>query len=152
MELDTYMRFVLALVFVLALIGIVAWLARKAGLGTRVARTKGAAKRLSIVEVSPVDGKRRLVLVRRDGVEHLVLLGATNETVIETGIAPPTASVAEHDDAQPASFKSQLRSKMGRKSAKGKTTEDAGTQDAGTQDTGTQDAGTQDTGPRGAPS
>jgi len=116
MELDTYMRFVLALLFVLALIGIVAWLARKAGLGTRVARTKGAAKRLSIVEVSPVDGKRRLVLVRRDGVEHLVLLGATNETVIETGIAPPEASVAAHEDAQPASFKSQLRSKMGRKS------------------------------------
>ena len=40
MELDTYMRFGLALVFVLALIGIAAWLARKAGLGTRVARTK----------------------------------------------------------------------------------------------------------------
>jgi flagellar protein FliO/FliZ len=94
MELDTYMRFVLALLFVLALIGIVAWLARKAGLGTRVVRTKGVGRRLSIVEVSPVDGKRRLVLVRRDGVEHLVLLGATNGTVIETGIAPSGAVAA----------------------------------------------------------
>jgi flagellar protein FliO/FliZ len=134
MELDTYMRFVLALLFVLALIGIVAWLARKAGLGTRVVKTKGVGRRLSIVEVSPVDGKRRLVLVRRDGVEHLVLLGATGETVIETGIAPPEASVAAHDDAQPASFKAQLRSKMGRKSQAGqtgKTTEDAASQDVG---------------------
>jgi flagellar protein FliO/FliZ len=116
MELDTYMRFVLALLFVLALIGIVAWLARKAGLGTRVVRAKGMAKRLSIVEVSPVDAKRRLVLVRRDGVEHLVLLGATNETVIETGIAPPAENITEPEDAPAISFKSQLRAKMGRKS------------------------------------
>jgi flagellar protein FliO/FliZ len=127
MELDTYMRFVLALLFVLALIGIVAWLARKAGLGTRVVRSKGMGKRLSIVEVSPVDAKRRLVLVRRDGVEHLVLLGATNETVIETGIAPPAASVAEPDDTPSISFKSQLRSKMGRKS---KASDDVATKGA----------------------
>jgi flagellar protein FliO/FliZ len=74
------------------------------------------AKRLSIVEVSPVDAKRRLVLVRRDGVEHLVLLGATNETVIETGIAPPAENITEPEDAPAISFKSQLRAKMGRKS------------------------------------
>jgi len=115
MELDTYMRFVLALLFVLALIGIVAWLARKAGLGTRVVRAKGSGRRLSIVEVSPVDGKRRLILVRRDGVEHLVLLGATGETVIETGIAPPEGSTSEAEPAAPISFKSQLRAKMGPK-------------------------------------
>lgn len=116
MELDTYMRFVLALLFVLALIGIVAWLARKAGLGTRVVRPKGMGRRLSIVEVSAVDGKRRLVLIRRDGVEHLVLLGATNETVIETGIAPPegTETPQEGDRAPAISFKSQLRSRLGR--------------------------------------
>lgn len=117
MELDTYMRFVLALLFVLALIGIVAWLARKAGLGTRVARTKGMGRRLSIVEVSPVDGKRRLILVRRDGVEHLVLLGATGETVIETGIAPPEGGAPAAESAPQISFKSQLRAKMGKKSA-----------------------------------
>jgi flagellar protein FliO/FliZ len=117
MELDTYMRFVLALLFVLALIGILAWLARKAGLGGRVARAKGARRRLSVVEVSPVDGKRRLVLVRRDGVEHLVLLGATQETVIETGIEAP-ADAEPEDDVQPAvSFKSQVISKMGRQGA-----------------------------------
>lgn len=131
MELDTYMRFVLALLFVLALIGIVAWLARKAGLGTRVVRSKGMGKRLSIVEVSAVDGKRRLVLVRRDGVEHLVLLGATGETVIETGIAPPEGNVSEPDDTPAISFKSQLRSKMGRQSrSKPKATDDAATKGA----------------------
>jgi flagellar protein FliO/FliZ len=117
MELGTYMRFVLALLFVLALIGVVAWLARKAGLGTRVVRPKGMARRLSIVEVSPVDAKRRLVLVRRDGVEHLVLLGATGETVIETGIAPPADTMVEAASAPALSFKSQMRAKMAGKSA-----------------------------------
>jgi hypothetical protein len=33
-----------------------------------------------------MDGKRRLVLIRRDGVEHLVLLGAAGDLVIERGI------------------------------------------------------------------
>jgi flagellar protein FliO/FliZ len=92
MELNTYFRFLLALVFVIALIGILAWLARRAGLGTRVARKPGSRKRLSISEVSAVDGKRRLLLVRRDDVEHLVLLGPGQDVVIEQGIpAPPDA-------------------------------------------------------------
>ncbi|HUT50244.1 MAG TPA: flagellar biosynthetic protein FliO [Alphaproteobacteria bacterium] len=121
MELGTYMRFALALLFVLALIGIVAWLARKAGLGTRIARTKGTRRRLSIVEVSPVDGKRRLVLVRRDGVEHLVLLGATSETVIETGIAAPADTATNDDSAPSISFKSQVISKMDHKGTAGST-------------------------------
>jgi len=114
MELDTYLRFALALVFVLALIGIAAWLARKAGLGTRVAKTRNTRRRLSIVEVSAVDGKRRLVLVRRDGVEHLVLLGATGETVIETGIAPPPAETGDGEAAPALSFKSQVAARTGR--------------------------------------
>jgi len=123
MELGTYMRFALALLFVLALIGIVAWLARKAGLGTRIARSKGTRRRLSIVEVSAVDGKRRLVLVRRDGVEHLVLLGATTDTVIETGIAPPADAGDDTDSAPSISFKSQVVSTMDRKgAASGKAT------------------------------
>ncbi len=35
----------------------------------------------------PLDGKRRLVLLRRDGAEHLVLLGLAGDVVIERGIA-----------------------------------------------------------------
>lgn len=90
MELDTYFRFLIALVFVIALIGVLAWLARRAGLGHRVARKAGSRRRLSISEVSAIDAKRRLVLLRRDDVEHLVLLGPGQDVVIEHGIpAPP---------------------------------------------------------------
>jgi flagellar protein FliO/FliZ len=39
--------------------------------------------------VAQIDPRRRLLLVRRDGVEHLVLLGINNDLILETGIAPP---------------------------------------------------------------
>jgi flagellar protein FliO/FliZ len=92
MELDGYLRFILALVFVLGLIGIFAALARRFGFGYRRPQVRGAARRLSIVEVMPVDAKRRLVLVRRDESEHLILLGATADLVVEADI--PAADFA----------------------------------------------------------
>jgi flagellar protein FliO/FliZ len=86
LEFETYIRFVLALVFVLALIGLIAWLARRFGLAGRLPVSRGP-RRLRIVEVAPIDARRRLVLLGRDGVEHLVLLGANSDLVIESAIA-----------------------------------------------------------------
>lgn len=87
MDALDYLRFALALVFVLGLIGVLAALARRAGFGYPVkALRPGGARRLSVVEVTPLDARRRLVLVRRDDVEHLLLLGPTSEMVIERGI------------------------------------------------------------------
>ncbi len=100
MDLVSGLRFVLALVVVLGLIAALAWILRRYGAG-RV--TLGAGKgRLGVVEASHIDAKRRLVLVRRDGVEHLLLLGPTSETVVETGIEPngtEGADFAAHLDA-----------------------------------------------------
>ena len=88
MEAMDYFRFLLALVFVLGLIGVLATLARRAGLGFPAAAIKpGGKRRLSVVEVTAVDGRRRMVLVRRDDVEHLLLISPTSEAVIERGIA-----------------------------------------------------------------
>ncbi len=86
MDMDTYIRFVLALIFVLSLIGLAAWLIRRFGVtGRFMAKTKQQT-RLGIVEMAVVDAKRRLVLVRRDHQEHLLLLGANSELVVEQGI------------------------------------------------------------------
>lgn len=46
-------------------------------------------RRLSISEQFNVDGKRRLVLVRRDNVEHLIMTGGPVDVVLETNIAVP---------------------------------------------------------------
>ena len=104
MEIMDYFRFLLALVFVLGLIGLLATLARRAGLGFPAAAIKpGNKRRLSVVEVTAVDGRRRMVLVRRDDVEHLLLISPTSETVIERGIATAVGKpvvIAPSDDGQ----------------------------------------------------
>jgi flagellar protein FliO/FliZ len=86
MDLNIYLRFVVALVFVLALIGVVAWAGRRMGFLGQVTMRRGGAGRIGVVEAVTIDAKRRLVLVRRDGVEHLVLLGPTTELLLESGI------------------------------------------------------------------
>lgn len=43
-------------------------------------------KRLEVVEHTNVDGRRRLMLIRRDDVEHLIMTGGPVDVVIETGI------------------------------------------------------------------
>lgn len=89
MGLASYLQFALALVFVIALIGVFAVLARRFGLAGVTATKGGQGPRIGVVEVRPLDAKRKLVLVRRDGVEHLLILGPAGETVVEAGIAPP---------------------------------------------------------------
>jgi len=87
MDMDGYLRFVLALIFVIALIGVLAVLARRLGLGFPAGTTKFSAnRRVQVVEVSPLDSRRKLVLVRRDDVEHLLVISPTSEVVIEQGI------------------------------------------------------------------
>jgi hypothetical protein len=43
-------------------------------------------KRLTLIERTALDGGRRLLLVRRDDVEHLILIGGPIDLVVETGI------------------------------------------------------------------
>ena len=43
-------------------------------------------KRIDVVEQYNIDGRRRLMIVRRDDVEHLIMTGGPVDVVIETGI------------------------------------------------------------------
>ncbi|MGB0683156.1 MAG: FliO/MopB family protein [Magnetovibrionaceae bacterium] len=98
MDVVQYLRFVFALGFVLGLIGLAFYLARRYGLGYGVQRGLHARvkRRLGIVEVLPLDGKRRAVLIRRDDREHLVLIGGERDCVIENDI--PVAPSDPADD------------------------------------------------------
>jgi hypothetical protein len=49
-------------------------------------------RRLGVVETTSMDSRRKLVLIRRDDVEHLIMTGGPIDMVIETNIAAP------HDD------------------------------------------------------
>ena len=90
MESGTYFQFLLALVFVLALIGLLAWVYRHFALGRKFPGRPRKESRLGIVEFKNLDAKRKLVLLRRDDTEHLILLGPNSDTLVEAGIdAPP---------------------------------------------------------------
>lgn len=92
METVSYLRFVASLALVLGLILAMLWALRKFGVGGIVARP-GSRRRLGVVEAVAVDGRRRLVLVRRDGREHLLLVGGATDVVVERDIAPPDGGV-----------------------------------------------------------
>ena len=82
------LRILFGFVAVLGLIGLSALAARKFGLA---AATGGLSKkrRLSVVETLAIDARRRAVIVKCDGKEHLLLLGATGETVVDSNIEAP---------------------------------------------------------------
>lgn len=69
------------------------WIFRKiAGVGG-IGSGRNKQPRLAVLDAAHVDGKRRLVLVRRDDVEHLVLIGGASDVLIEGNIDPATAPV-----------------------------------------------------------
>lgn len=95
MSLAVYIQSLIALVFVVAMIGALAWIVRRFGWANRFVAPAGE-RRLSVLEVLPIDGKRRLVLLRRDAVEHLVLLGIAGDLVIESGGVRPATPKEFH--------------------------------------------------------
>jgi flagellar protein FliO/FliZ len=89
MTSGTYFQFLFALAVVLALLAGLSWAVRRFGFTGGGFTLQPGKKRIAIVEMTAIDPKRRLVLVRRDQTEHLILLGTGTETVVETGIAAP---------------------------------------------------------------
>ena len=82
-----YLRFGLALIFVLGLIGACSWFGKHMGLTPRI--TAAAERnRLSVIEIQSIDARRKLLLIRRDDVEHLIMLNGERDLLIESGIAP----------------------------------------------------------------
>ena len=79
--------FIVAFIVVLALIGVAAWLVRRFATTRLGANTqRGRMPRLAVIDAAAVDGRRRLVLVRRDNVEHLLMIGGPTDIVVEPNI------------------------------------------------------------------
>jgi flagellar biogenesis protein FliO len=85
------LTFIFAFVAVLALIFIVGWLARRFASNRLGANTnRSRMPRLAVIDAAAVDGRRRLVLVRRDNVEHLLMIGGPSDIVVEPNIVRAT--------------------------------------------------------------
>src|SRR5450631_2571015 len=86
-EMPLPVRFFIAFLIVLGLIGVTAWIVRRFG-GDRLgaATARGRQPRLAVIDAATVDGRRRLVLIRRDNVEHLLMIGGPTDVVVEPNI------------------------------------------------------------------
>jgi flagellar protein FliO/FliZ len=81
------LTFLFAFIAVLALIGVAAWVVRRYANSRLGANTqRGRMPRLAVIDAAAVDGRRRLVLVRRDNVEHLLMIGGPSDIVVEPNI------------------------------------------------------------------
>lgn len=87
MESADYLRAVLALLFTLSLIGLVAFAIRKLGPGLPGLMNNPANPRLVLLERKMIDARHQLLLLKRDNTEHLVLLSTQGPpVVVESGI------------------------------------------------------------------
>ena len=85
-------RFFIAFLVVLALIGLTAWLVRRFGANRLGGAARGRQPRLAVIDAASVDGRRRLVLIRRDNIEHLLMIGGPTDVVIEPNIVRAAAA------------------------------------------------------------
>ena len=84
------MAVIIVAVALLALVGVF-WLIRSRAASTFIRGGKNRQPRLAVLDAAAVDTRRRLVLIRRDDVEHLVMIGGPTDIVIESRIT-------RHDD------------------------------------------------------
>jgi len=85
-EMPLAARFFIAFLVVLALIGLTAWLVRRFGANRLGNAARGRQPRLAVIDAATVDGRRRLVLIRRDNIEHLLMIGGPTDLVVEPNI------------------------------------------------------------------
>ncbi len=87
----------------LLVLAIVLWiLRRRGGAAPFIRGGRNRQPRLQVLDATAVDARRRLVLVRRDNVEHLVMIGGPTDIVIESGIGaiPIVREVREPQEAE----------------------------------------------------
>ncbi|WP_300555904.1 flagellar biosynthetic protein FliO [Maricaulis sp.] len=98
-----YLLAMLVLAGLLGLLGLFAMAVQRGWIlqgVTGLAGFKPDERRMKIRETLVLDPRRRMVIVEVDDEEHLLLLGATNETLVKTQpAAPRPAAVEEMPDA-----------------------------------------------------
>lgn len=75
----------------------VLWIMRNRPSSPFIRGGKNRQPRLAVLDAAAVDTRRRLVLVRRDDVEHLIMIGGPTDIVIESRIAPIDESASVND-------------------------------------------------------
>jgi flagellar protein FliO/FliZ len=85
-EMPLAVRFFVIFLVVLGVIGAIIWAIRRFGGGRLGTSPRGRQPRLAVIDYATVDNRRRLLLVRRDNVEHLLMIGGPSDIVVEPNI------------------------------------------------------------------
>jgi flagellar protein FliO/FliZ len=102
-EMPFVVKFFLAFLLVLGLIGVGAWGLRRFTSGRLGSGgTRGRQPRLGVIDYASVDARRRLILIRRDNVEHLLMIGGPTDVVVEANIVRAVAAPRDVALARPA--------------------------------------------------
>ena len=82
MTTTLYLNAGLYLIAIIGVILLLAWLVRKFGLGA-ITPNASEQKRIKVVASVGIDGKRRLAIVKCDAKEYLILVGGSNDVLID---------------------------------------------------------------------
>jgi hypothetical protein len=85
-EFATAVLWTFAALILLVIVLVIIRLIRSLTFGTFVAGGRNRKTRLAVMDATAVDSHRRLVLVRRDDIEHLLLIGGPTDVVVEREI------------------------------------------------------------------
>ena len=98
-SMPTSLSYLVAVLVILGLLAIFAIIVRRvAAHGPNPeGHLRGRGPRLGVVDTFPLDKDRQLVIVRRDNVEHLLMIGGTNDVVVETNIVRTIGAQAVRD-------------------------------------------------------
>lgn len=112
-------KFVVAAVVVLLgllCLALVLWIIRGRPSSPFIRGGRNRTPRLAVLDAAAIDTRRRLVLVRRDDVEHLIMIGGPTDVVIESRIASTpsesvqtTENVTEKPDSMPERRETPVR-------------------------------------------
>ena len=94
-------KFIVAAVVVLLgllCLALVLWIVRGRPSSPFIRGGRNRVPRLAVLDAAAIDTRRRLVLVRRDDVEHLIMIGGPTDVVIESRIASAAAESAQPVD------------------------------------------------------
>jgi hypothetical protein len=84
-------QLVIAVAIAVGLIGAAAWMVRRFLPQRLDATSRARWPRVALIEATNIDGRRHLILIRRDNIEHLMLIGGRNTVLIERNIVRASA-------------------------------------------------------------
>ena len=92
-------RFVVAFAAALGLFAAAVLIWRRFGSGVLMTTTgsRGRQPRLAVIDAAQVDARRRLVLIRRDNTEHLLMIGGPTDIVVESNITRTGATAVSRE-------------------------------------------------------